>query len=157
MGPDKSWIGLETKPWVIELEKGAIKKFAAAVGSYDPIYFDEEFARGTSWGKITAPPTFCISFHPEEKSPWFQKLDFTRVLHGEQYFEYFKPLRPGEKITCSLRLTDIVSKEGKSGIMDFLTQETTGINEQGEKVFVSRVICIYRRPKENKDAFADLL
>ncbi len=41
--------------------------------------------------------------------------DLTRVLHGEQRFEYHQPLRPGMKLRVTNRPGKTWTKEGKRG------------------------------------------
>ena len=42
---DKSLIGRESETTVVEVEKGAIRRFAEAIGDANPIYADEAAAR----------------------------------------------------------------------------------------------------------------
>ena len=42
-------IGVESDPVINEIEKGAIVKFAQAIGYTNPIYNDEEIARKTKY------------------------------------------------------------------------------------------------------------
>ena len=60
---DKNAIGRASPPTLNEVEKGAIRRFAEALGDYNPIYYDEEYARASGYPTIVAPPTFPASFH----------------------------------------------------------------------------------------------
>ena len=51
-------IGKTGEPVILEVEKGAIKRFADAVGDRNPLYWDEEHARNSRYGSIVAPPGF---------------------------------------------------------------------------------------------------
>ena len=42
---DRNATGREAKPAVNEVEKGAIRRFAEAIGETNPIYFEEAAAR----------------------------------------------------------------------------------------------------------------
>ena len=42
----------------LEVEKGAIRRFADAVDDPDPLYYDEEYARNSRYGSMIAPPGF---------------------------------------------------------------------------------------------------
>ena len=59
-------VGVDSEPATHEIEKGAIVRFARAVGDDSPIFTDEEAARGTRYGGLIAPPTFLRSL---ESSP----------------------------------------------------------------------------------------
>ncbi|EPR29903.1 hypothetical protein I656_00403 [Geobacillus sp. WSUCF1] len=40
------------------VERGAVKKFAEAIGDPNPIYWDEETGKRSRYGRNIAPPTF---------------------------------------------------------------------------------------------------
>lgn len=136
------FIGKESVPVKNEVEKGAIRKFADAIGDPNPIYRDEEFAKTTRYGRIIAPPTFSRTFDYGE----IPGLKFKRegLIHGEQHFEYFRPIYAGDVLYCSTKLADAYEKEGKLGRMTFLVYEQKGVAETGETVFIARSIVIYR-------------
>ncbi|MGA9174159.1 MAG: MaoC family dehydratase N-terminal domain-containing protein [Thermoactinomyces sp.] len=136
------FVGVESSPVKNEVEKGAIRKFADAIGDPNPLYRDEEYAKTTRYGRIIAPPTFSRTFDYGE----IPGLEFNRegLIHGEQQFEYFRPIFAGDVLYCSTKLADVYEKEGKLGRMIFLVYEQKGVNEAGETVFIARSNVIYR-------------
>lgn len=70
------------------ISQESINKFAAAVGE-----------KNTE----VAPPTFSISITLDQSQKLLQDsgLDWTRVVHGEQKFEIFRPLVAGDELICS--------------------------------------------------------
>jgi acyl dehydratase len=50
-----------------------------------------------------APPTFSISITLDQSQKLLQEsgLDWTRVVHGDQRFEIFRPIVAGDSLTCS--------------------------------------------------------
>lgn len=144
---DKSKIGYTSSPFVVEVEKGAIRKFADAIGDPNPLYRDEETAKKSPFGAIVAPPTFIQPIIQEVNASVRKALDYDpkKLLHGEQSYIYYKPILAGDVITCVAKIADIYEKEGKSGAMDFFVVETTGTNQRGEKVFVARSVLVVRR------------
>ncbi|UFJ43023.1 MaoC family dehydratase N-terminal domain-containing protein [Brevibacillus humidisoli] len=136
------FIGVESVPVKNEVEKGAIKKFADAIGDANPLYRDEEYAKASRYGRIIAPPTFSRTFDYGE----IPGLRFNRegLIHGEQHFEYRQPIGAGDVLYCSTKLADAYLKEGKLGQMTFLVYEQKGVNESGETVFIARSTVIYR-------------
>lgn len=143
---DKSAIGKTTAVCTMEVEKGHIRRFAQAIGDDNPLYLDEDYAKKGRYGGIIAPPTFPTTFGFEGEGV-LQGLDinYARLLHGEQEYEYFSPIKAGDTISFSTTITDITEKEGKSGAMDIITTETTGHNQNNEKVFVGRSTVVIRR------------
>ncbi len=143
---DKSAIGRTTKTSTMEVEKGHIRRFAQAIGDDNPLYHDEEYAKKTRSGGIIAPPTFPTVFGFEgERVMEGLDINYARLLHGEQEYEYFAPIKAGDTIRFSTTIVDITEKEGKSGVMDIITSEMTGYNQNDEKVFVGRSTAVIRR------------
>jgi acyl dehydratase len=67
------------------------------------------------------------------------KLDYTRLLHGEQEFEYLKPIRAGDVLRFRSRTKDVFEKAGKrGGKMLFVISETQYTNQRGEVVAYTR-------------------
>ena len=85
---DRALIGLVSAPYGVEVEKGAVRRFADALGDPNPVYRDANAARAQGYGGIIAPPTFPVSFLAPEEPEWTRHLDRRRVLAGEQSFHY---------------------------------------------------------------------
>jgi acyl dehydratase len=142
---DKSAIGKTTATYEMEVEKGHIRRFAQAIGDDNPLYYDEEYAKKNRYGGIVAPPTFPTVFGFEGERV-FQGLDinFARLLHGEQEYEYLKPIMAGDTISFSTKIIDVDQKQGKSGALDIIKTEMTGYNQKYEKAFVARSVVVIR-------------
>lgn len=143
---DKSVIGKTTAPHTTDVEKGHIRRFAQAIGDDNPLYYDEEYATTTRFGGIVAPPTFPTVFGFEgERVLEGLDIDYARLLHGEQEYEYLRPIMAGDTITFQTKIVDVDIKEGKSGVLDIIKTEMTGHNQNGEKTFVGRSTVVIRR------------
>ena len=121
-------IGQESVPRTMDVEKGAIIKFAEAIGDENPVYNDEEAARASRYGGLIAPPTFlrsALSARPE--LPF--DVPFERVLDGGSDWEYFEPVRPGDRITAVSRIEDINERNGRIGLMLIQTIVITYTNQ----------------------------
>ncbi len=130
-------IGTESEPRTVEVERGAIRRFAEAIGDANPLFNDEKSARGTRFGGMIAPPTFCRSlggglFNVDLKLPTFRGLD------GGSDWEYFEPIRAGDRITVVSKLADIREAEGRLGPMVFIVTETRYTNQFGQLCVVQR-------------------
>ena len=88
--------GKEYPPFTVTVERGKIKEFARAIGDLSPFYLDDAVGRASEWGDIVAPPTFPITFRDENADTGVMLrdlgVDISRILHGEQEFEHFKPI-----------------------------------------------------------------
>jgi acyl dehydratase len=143
-----SVIGKEYAPYVVTVERGKIKEFARAIGDLNPAYLDDRVAQASEWGDLIAPPTFATTFRDEnaDTSAFLHELgtDISRVLHGEQEFELFRPIQPGHTYVCRARVLDIYEKTGRSGPMAFVVRETTITDRQNEIVGTMRHITVVR-------------
>jgi acyl dehydratase len=126
-------IGAESAPVTMEVEKGAIIKFAQAIGDDNPVYTDETAARKTRYGGMVAPPTFLRSM-PGMRLELPFELPFHRLLDAGSDWEYFQPVRPGDRITAVGRLTDIRERTGRLGLMLFTITTITYRNQFDEVV-----------------------
>jgi acyl dehydratase len=138
-------VGKEYPPYAVTVERGRIKDFARAIGDLNPFYLDDEVGRASPWGDVIAPPTFPISFR-DESGDLLRDLgtDVSRLLHGEQEFEIFRPLRPGETYLCRSKIVDQYEKTGKSGAMGFVVRETSIVDRDNEVVATMRGITVVR-------------
>ncbi|MEZ5234123.1 MAG: MaoC family dehydratase N-terminal domain-containing protein [Acidimicrobiales bacterium] len=147
------------------VEASHILMFARAVGDPNPIYSDEEYAKGTEVGGIIAPPTFAQSsaqfdpdyfLRPKIGEPWFgsgkEPTGIKREkkegegsgasaggLHAEQHFTYHRQLRPGDVLTGTTFPGETWEKEGKrSGKLVFSETITEYWDQNGELVITAR-------------------
>ena len=141
-------IGKEYPPYPFTVERGKIKEFARAIGDLNPCYLDDRVGAASEWGDLIAPPTFAVTFRDEtaDTGAMLRDLgtDVSRILHGEQEFELFRPLQPGQTYLCRARIVDIYEKSGRSGPMAFVVRETTITNRTNDVVAAMRHITIVR-------------
>jgi acyl dehydratase len=145
MPVDKSYIGRTGAPVTMHVERGKIREFARAIKDDDPMYFDEAHATREAGG-IMPPVTFLQTvqhWDNDGSSRVRVPFDLKRVLHGEQEYEFLKPIHAGDVLTAVSRIVDIYEKPGKrGGSMNFAVTETEYKNERGELVARARHITI---------------
>ncbi len=132
---DQSLIGRWGPETEMRVEVGKIREFARAVKDANPAYFDAD--------RAVAPPTFLMTI-----AHWIRdlgetrsavKLDYSRLLHGEQEFEYLKPIRAGDVLRFRSRTKEVFEKAGRrGGKMLFVIGETEFRNQRGEVVAYMR-------------------
>lgn len=144
MEVDRSLIGTSSEPFIVEVEKGAIYRFAQSLGDDSALYRDEAYARRLGYRGIVAPPTFPASFRPPGRQPWLVGLDEGRILAGEQYFKYVRPVIAGDIFECRMHLVAIEEKHGRTGPMQLLIQELRAIDENGALVVTNGRVVVYR-------------
>lgn len=133
---DKKHIGLVMEPLVVPIERGRLRFFAKATGQADPVYTDVAAARQAGYRDLPVPPSFMFSMELERPDPFvlFERLgvELSRILHGEQSFEYFLPVCAGDEITLVQKVTDIYDRKG--GALEFITVVTEATNQDGALV-----------------------
>jgi acyl dehydratase len=141
---DKSDIGKVGKPVIMRIEAGKIREFAKSIKDPNLLYYDENVAKAEIGG-IMPTPTFLMTvahWDEGEGHPRVQ-MDLRRVLHGEQEFEFLKPIYAGEVLTAVTKVADVYEKTGsRGGKMTFVVMDTEFTNQKGEKVAVSRGVTV---------------
>jgi acyl dehydratase len=142
---DRTLIGRESEPTVVEVEKGAIRRFAEALGDPNPLALDEAAARAAGYAGLVAPPTFAVTLGWSERFRHSLDLGTRSVLHGEQSFEYARPIVAGDRLTIRSKVADVQERAGASGPMDVIVIEDEGRDDKGALVFKARATMILRR------------
>lgn len=129
----KDVIGNRSTPVKNTVERGAVRKFAEAIGDASPIYVDEEVGKNSRFGENIAPPTFPISFQ-FNTVPGLE-LPAKGLIHGEQRFQYERPLLVGEDVQCYVEVEDYYEKTGGHGRMGFLLLARYGEDTDGNVIY----------------------
>jgi acyl dehydratase len=143
MIPDsfKQYIGKVDPPHLREVERGAIRRYADAVGNDNPLYYDEEYAKKSRYGSIIAPPGFfgwAKQTVPSSEGLMGLMGDmieagYAGILDGGMAYDYFLPVRAGDTLVASPKVADIALKEGKTKMM-IVRFEVTYYNQNGDLV-----------------------
>lgn len=136
----KQLIGIKSQPTKNIVERGAVKAFAQSIGDDHPLYVDEAYGNASVYGQNIAPPTFPRVFDYGEIPQL--KLPEKGLIHGEQMYEYNRPLLVGETVICNSEVVDYVEKTGKSGTMGLLSVKSVGLDDKGQQLFSSKQVII---------------
>jgi hypothetical protein len=128
----KTRIGVDGPPVTALVEAGHVRRFAQAIGDPNPRWTKE------------APPTFLValapvSLHLDEAEQYGRGW-----LNGGNRFEYFAPVRIGDRITAIGRVVDVYDKAGSTGNLLFIVFETDFTNQRGALVARLRGTAIRR-------------
>ena len=133
---DKKWIGHSFPPTKTKVEAGQLGFFAKAVSEKNAVYTEEAVATENGYASLPAPPTFGFSLNLAVPNPFKYMMDMGvnlgSVLHGEQKFQYIKPILAGDEITLQRTIADILVKKG--GKMELVNEEITLTNQNNELV-----------------------
>lgn len=139
-------VGMEAGTITFPVERGKIHEFAGALRDENPVYHDPQAAKEAGFPDVIAPPTFTVVqqfFTDQVRTIPDLGLDYARVLHGEQEFEYVRPVAAGDTLTGRTRVSQTYEKEGKrGGTMRFVVLETTYTNQRGEECVITRMTLI---------------
>jgi acyl dehydratase len=129
----KEKIGVESEPMTCVVEKGLLKKFIQTIDDHNPLWQDEEYAGGTTYGGIIAPPTMLLVVGFEQFQQYSSEIfsSFSTNLNGGTELECYQPVRPGDELIISTRLIDVCERDTRTGKATFTTFETT-FTKKGE-------------------------
>jgi acyl dehydratase len=135
---DQSFVGRTyppTPPYEVGREK--IREFAEAIGDDNPAYRDPEAARALGHPDVIAPPTFGIVLSMTAGRQVIAdpelRLDYSRVVHGEQRFVLSRPIRAGDRLTVTVTVENIRAAAGN----DMITTRGDVATVDGEPVFTA--------------------
>ena len=123
--------GKQYPPVTVEIEADKVAEFAWAIGA-DP--------------HDGVPPTYAAVYCLGATAPQLfgdedAAVDFARLLHAEQEFEWQRHPRVGETVTSRGRVASDTSRRG----MRFVSLETDTTDAQGQPVCRSRALFVIRQ------------
>jgi acyl dehydratase len=137
-----------------------------AIDDLNPIYFDEEAAKKGKHGGLTAPPgyvSWAVGVPGSEKAAGDLGEDglasFVGVpeipdawtlgwVRGGEELEFFKPVYVNDVVTVKGKIVDMSEKDGKSGVLIFVTSEFVYTNQNDEVLAKHKVTMIATPRKE---------
>jgi acyl dehydratase len=94
-----------------EVSRIKIAEFADAIGDRNPLFRDRAAAQAAGYPDVIAPPTFAIVISMASTGRAVADpglgLNYAMVVHGEQRFEYSRPIVAGDVVTARSTITDI--------------------------------------------------
>jgi acyl dehydratase len=159
MALDKKFIGRKYGPFHYDAGLEKMREFALAVGGgipstgfsaapapegLNPLLHDKAAGKASKYGSIIAMPNFAVAFaigpfagactDPE------LKVNLLMLVHGEQEFEFFEPVKPGDVLTTTGEIAEIYGKND----LDFLVVTSTTVNQRGATVVKGRWNAVIR-------------
>jgi hypothetical protein len=125
--------GKEYQPVEFTVELDQVRQFDDAIGEDNPA-FRESFAPPTFVTKMQIMTSGQVVLDQE------LGLNYALVVHGEQEYEYARPVRIGEDLTAVPRIADIYAK----GPNEYLVIEADVKDAAGETVVLARTTLLSR-------------
>lgn len=140
----RAWLGREEVFEAPEAFSGAeFRYFALAVGDDNP-----------RWQQGEAPPTFVCESSQYLRTRadllagghhWDLPITGCRLLRGGHEYEFGRPLRAGDRLKVTWRITGFEEKTASTGAdMLIVTSEATYQDQRGERLAVNRETLIYQ-------------
>jgi acyl dehydratase len=145
MPVDTGYIGRTFPPGApYEVSRVKIAEFADAIGDPNPVYRDRGAAEAAGHPDVIAPPTFAIVVSMASSSramadPGFG-LNYAMVVHGEERFEYTRPIVAGDVLVATSTISNIRS----AGSNTLITTSTDISTQAGQHVCTAHSILVER-------------
>jgi hypothetical protein len=135
---DKRHVGRRYGPYRFEVGLEGVRDFASATGDGVPgRVWAGRSQPGSSNGEAApagpsvAPPTYAAVFAIQPFASAISdpelKVNVLRLVHGEQEFEFFEPVRPGDVLDT----TGVITRLQERGTLDFIEVTTESHNQHG--------------------------
>jgi acyl dehydratase len=127
-----------------EVSRVKIAEFADAIGDPSPVYRSRVAAQAAGHPDVIAPPTFAIVISMASSARAVGDpglgLNYAMVVHGEQRFEYTRPIQAGDVLIATSTIANI-RETGKLAMINTTTDIKT---ESGEQVCTAHSILVER-------------
>ena len=135
-----------------ELGRSSLRKYALAIGDFNPLYTDKAFARNHGLRDVMAPPTLiCDTWHyiNSDMDETGDLIGRNQVLEEGEFragnnYEFFQPVHPEDIITAYRKVKDVYEKEGRSGHLVFQEVEVSFYNQRNELLARNTETLFYR-------------
>jgi acyl dehydratase len=132
----------------LEVDRDRVTQFSLAVGEDDPRFLEAEAARAEGFPDQVAFPTFptvlgILASAQIVVDPQLG-MDYSRVVHGEQSYQWRRPIVVGDRLRATPRIADVYAK----GPNEFLVIEAEIRDADGEVVCVARSTLLSRGTAE---------
>lgn len=127
-------VGKSFAPTVYAVGREKIREYAHAVGESNSLYLDPGVARAAGYADLVAPPMFAVVYVAPALMPALfdpeVQMDFARMVHGGQEFEWGALVVAGDEITTTLTVKEIYERDGRG----YYIFESISDNQRGERV-----------------------
>ena len=139
--------GVIAEPWNITATDDAIRRWSICIGDDNPFYCRPDYAAGTRWGKVIAPPGFEKSMglnRDREMDPDFAK-ETSRALRGIQLYHsggenfYYAPITEGTTLYRSRWVAEVKETESKFSNRSVVVTNGLSLWDQNDRVLVDGV------------------
>ena len=128
----ESRVGVAGQPVAYEIEKGMLKRYAAAVGDGNPLWQDEGYA----------PPNFILTLGFDRVLKKYLEDPSITVLHGSTELDYHQTVKAGDVISVTATVSKVRRRQSKTGTTLFATFDMQYKNQHRKPVAECRQLAI---------------
>lgn len=150
------------------VDRSLVLAFAHAIGEQNPVVLDREVARAAGLPDLAAPLTFVqasahvdpdYQLRPKADEPWFGSAGgpgtphpaLANTLHGEQHFEYHRPLVVGDVLTWEVVDGEQWTRTGRAGgVLEFTERITRFRDATGQPVVTARAVLVRTEKRQGE-------
>jgi acyl dehydratase len=139
-----------TQPYIRYVNEDSINHVARSIGDNNPLYVDPEYAAGTHFGRLVAPPAI---FYAAAWGSWDlrrgQGLPGVHGLHSGDRWRYYRPLLDGDKMHATKELVRADPMEGRlAGNKMFIQAEDIKFYNQNDELVAIQTMPVIRAERE---------
>ena len=135
-----------------EMGRSSLRQYALAIGDFNPLYSDRDFALAHGLRDVMAPPTLICDAWQYVDSDMDDRGDLIgrgpiRELEGLRAgneYEFFRPIHPDDVISAHWTVKDVYEKTGRTGSLVFQVIQTTFYNQADELLARNTETMFYR-------------
>lgn len=129
-------------PYLVGREK--VREFARAVLSASPLNLDVELAQRAGYRDVVAPTTFPVVLQERALQILLADpdsgIDYSRIVHGDQRFDYHRPVVAGDEISTEIEVTKVQSLGGHT----MVTSESRMTDQHGKPICTATSTLVVR-------------
>ena len=130
----------------------AFRMYALAIGDFNSLYADGEFAQSHGLKDVMAPPTLVcdtwqyLDSDMDERGDLIGRGELGQLggLRAGNDYEFFQPVYPDDVITAHWKVKEIYEKTGRSGHIVFQVIEASFYNQRDELLARNLETMFYR-------------
>lgn len=118
-------------PYLQDATNDTLRNFCNGIGDLNPLYRDAEYGRRSRYGSMIGHPMFPYVFGWPGRTRW--GLPGVHGFYAGNDWEFFRNVRPGDRINCLERVVGLEEKESKFSrrlVMQYV--EASFINQRDE-------------------------
>lgn len=118
-------------PYLQDATIDSIRNFSNGIGDLNPAFRDVEYGRTSRYASVVAHPLFPYAFGWPGRSRW--GLPGVHGFYAGNDWEFFRHVRPGDRIACVERVVGVVEKKSEfSGTLVLQYVEATFTNQRDD-------------------------